>query len=65
MNLPMGVVIVMVRQFSGEFEFIIFGDNQFQLWSDNSPVNCQTQAQDNSVVNLPKHGDCDGPTIQR
>ena len=59
------VVNVMVRQFSGEFEFIIFGDNQFQWWSDNSPVNCQTQAQDNSAVNLPKRGDCDGPTIQR
>ena len=50
------VVIVMVRQFSGEFEFIC-GDNQFQWWSDNSPVNCRTQAQDNSAVNLPKRGD--------
>ena len=53
------VVIVMVRLFSGELEY------QFQWWSDNSTMNCRTQAQDNSAVNLPKRGDCDGLTIQR
>ena len=37
----------------------------YHRWSDNSPVNCRTQDQDNSAVNLPKRGDCDGPTIRR